>query len=136
MKILEAKSVYASQGKSWTPALEKRYNAALLKEKKDMFADFAIPFPAEIEAKFNAYVAKGKANPEVYLDNLCHTHIQYALDHYAEILYKKLIEECESETIYERELRKIVGKYGIRELVKAGYIKIHKSYRGNILYAI
>lgn len=136
MKILEAKSVYASQGKSWTPALEKRYNAALLKEKKDMFADFAIPFPAEIEAKFNEYVAKGKANPEVYLDNLCHTHIQYALDHYAEVLYKKLIAEYHGETIYEKELKKIVGKYGVRELIKAGYIELCKAYRGNKLYAI
>ena len=53
MNILEAKKECLEQGKVWTSSMEKRYNAALLKEKKDMFADFAIPFPAEIEAKFN-----------------------------------------------------------------------------------
>ena len=136
MNILETKRKYLAQGKVWTTSMEKRYNAALLKEKQKVFAGFAIPFPAEIETKFNEYVAKGNANAEVYLDNLCQSEIQYALDHYAEVLYKKLIEEYHGETIYERELKKIVGKYGIKELVNAGLIECCKAYRGNKLYAI
>lgn len=135
MNILEKKPEYVAQGK-WTDPLEKSYNKALIKEKKQLFKEMEIPFPSEIETKFWDAVSKGNKNAEVYLDNMCHTHIKYALDNYAEVLYQKLISEYHSETIYERELRKIVGKYGIKELVKGGLIEFRGSFKGNKLYAI
>ena len=136
MNILEAKSAYAAEGKPWSTSLEKRYNAALLKEKRNLFADFELPFPEEVASKFNEYVAQGKGNAEVYLDNLCHSHLQYSLDHYAEVVYNKLIAEYDGETIYEREMRKLLGKYATSELIKSGLIECCGSFKGNKLYAI
>lgn len=136
MNILEAKSEYAAQGKTWTASLERRYNRALLNAKKDLFEDMEIPFPKAIETKFYAAIEQGNRNVEVYLDNLCHSHIKYALDHYAEVLYDKLIEEYAGETIYERDMKKILGKYGTKELIKSGLIESCGVYRGNKLYAI
>jgi len=136
MNILEAKSEYLSQGKPWTPSLEKRYNAALLKEKQKLFSEMEIPFPKEIETKFYEAIAKGNRNAEVYLNNLCHSHIQYALDHYAEVLYDKLIAEHGGDTIYEREMKKILGRYGTKELIKSGLVECCGAFRGDKLYAI
>lgn len=136
MNILEAKAVYESQGKSWTASMEKRYNKALLNAKRELFKEMEIPFPKEIEDKFYDAVAKGNRNVEVYLDNLCHTYIQYAFDHYAEVLYDKLIAEHDGETIYEKEMQKILGKYGAKELIRSGLVKFQCAYRGSKRYAI
>ena len=136
MNILAMKADYAAKGKPWTESLEKRYNKALLEEKYDLFKDMEIPFPSEIESKFSEYIAKGNKHPEVYLDNLCHSYIKYALEHYAEILYDKLIAAHAGETIYEREMQKILGKYGAKELIKSGLVELQGSFRGSKLYAI
>ena len=135
MNILEAKPTYQAQDK-WTARMEERYNAALLKEKQKLFSELEIPFPSEIEAKFSEYVSKGNKHPEVYLENLCHSYIKYALDHYAEILYQKLISNYDGDTIYESEMHKILGKYGTHELIKSGLIESCGSYKGNRLFAI
>lgn len=136
MHILLMKADYQSKGKPWTPALEERYNAALLKEKQKLFDEFEIPFPSEIETKFYDAVAKGNRNLEVYLDNLCQSYIQHALDNYAQILYNKLIAEYDGETIYEREMRKILGKYGTKELIRSGLVECCDCFKGNKLYAL
>lgn len=136
MNILVMKEEYKAKGKPWTEALEKRYLAALLQEKQDLFHDMEIPFPKEIETKFYEAVAKGNRNAEICLDQLCYKHIQYALDHYAEVLHDKLIEEHPCETIYEREMKKILGRYGTKELIKSGLIELQGSFRGEKLYAI
>lgn len=136
MNILEAKSVYAEQGKPWTADHERRYNAALLQAKRELFADFEIPFPKEIAIKFEEYVASGKPNAETYLDNLCHSEIKYSLDHYAEVVYNKLIAEYHGETIYEREMKRILGKYATKELIKSGLVECCGSYKGSKLYAL
>lgn len=136
MNILLMKEEYKAKGKPWTEALEKRYLAALLQEKRNLFDDMEIPFPKSIETKFYEVVAKGNRNAEICLDQMCHKYIEYALDNYAKVLYDKLITEYDGETIYERELKKIVGKYGINELVKAGFIELQGCFRGSKLYAI
>ena len=135
MNILEVKPEYVAQG-NWTEPLETRYNKALIKEKKQLFKEMEIPFPSEIETKFWDAVSKGNKNAEIYLENLCHSHIKYALDNYAKVLYDKLISEYDGETIYERELQNLVGKYGIKELTRSGLIQCCGSYRGNKLYAL
>lgn len=136
MNILVMKEEYKAKGKPWTEALEKRWLAALLQEKRDLFDDMEIPFPKSIETKFYEAVAKGNRNAEICLDQMCHKYIEYALDNYAEVLYGKLITEYDGDTIYEKELKKLVGKYGITELTKAGLIKLQGCFRGQKLYAI
>lgn len=135
MNIIESKSEHISQGK-WTAKMEEQYNTALLKEKRKLFAEMQIPFPSEIEAKFADYISKGNKHADIYLENICHSYIQYAFDHYAEVLYQKLIADHGSETVNEREMRKILGKYGAKELERSGLVKFMCLKNGYKVYAL
>lgn len=151
MNIIEKKAHCAENHLRWTASDERKYNKAILNEKRDMFADFRIPFPEDIASGFNAEVVKGNKNAEVYLDNLCQSYIQFALDNYGKVMHELIKSVHGGETIYETEIMNILKKefhissiedrretcrLAIKEMVKANLIECQGSYKGDKLYAI
>lgn len=151
MDIIEKKAYCAENNLRWTASDEKRYNKAILNAKRDMFADFRIPFPEDIATSFSAEVAKGNKNAEVHLDNLCHSYIQFALDNYGKVMHELIKSVHRGETIYETEIMNIIRsefhitapkerqetfRLAMSEMVKANLIECQGSHRGEKLYAI
>lgn len=151
MNIIEKKAHCTENHLRWTAADERKYNRAILNAKRDMFVDFCVPFPEDIASSFNAEVAKGNKNAEVYLDNLCQSYIQFALDNYGKVIHEFLKSVYDGETIYETEILRLLKKefhiasakdreetcrLAVREMVKANLIECQGSYKGDKLYAI
>ena len=151
MDIIEKRERCIHNHLRWSALDEKRYNKAILKEKREMFADFHIPFPEDIATSFNAEVAKGNKKADVYLDNLCQSYIQFALDNYGKVIHELIKSVYDGETIYEtdimlilkrefhissREDREKTCRLAIREMIKANLIECQGSHRGEKLYAI
>lgn len=151
MNIIEKKAHCAENHIKWTARDEKLYNRAILNAKRDMFEDFRIPFPEDIATNFNAEVAKGNKNAEIYLDNLCQSYIQFALDNYGKVMHELIKSVYDGDTIYEMDIIRILKKefhisskadreetcrLAIREMVKANLIECQGSHRGEKLYAI
>ena len=151
MDIIEKKAHCAENHLRWTASDERRYNKAILKAKREMFADLCIPFPEDIATSFNAEVSKGNKNAEVYLDNLCQSYIQFALDNYGKVIHEFIKSVYDGDTIYEIDIMRILKRefhpssvedrnetcrLAIREMVKANLIECQGSHRGDKLYAI
>ena len=151
MDIIEKKAHCAENHLRWSASDEKRYNKAILKEKREMFADFNIPFPEDIATSFKAEVAKGNKRADIYLDNLCQSYIQFALDNYGKVIHELIKSVYDGEVIYELDIMRILKsefhissredreetcRIAIREMTKANLIECKGSHRGEKLYAI
>lgn len=151
MDIIEKKVHCAENHLRWTASDERKYNKAILNAKREMFADFHIPFPEDIATSFNSEVAKGNKNADVYLDNLCQSYIQFALDNYGKVIHEFLKSVYDGNTIYETDIMRILKsefnisskadreatcRLAVREMVKANLIECQGSRKGEKLYAI
>lgn len=106
-------------------------------EKKRLFKDFGIPWCPQIETEYKAKKReKGKEFAANYLDRLCHSYIQYALDNYPKILYELVKANHPSDAVYDYVLKKEIGDYGLNELIKANLIECCGTFNGSKLYAI
>ena len=106
-------------------------------EKKRLFKDFGIPWCPQIETEYKAKKReKGKECAANYLDRLCHSYIQYALDNYPKVLYELVKANHPSDAVYDYVLKKEIGDYGINELIKANLIECCGTFNGSKLYAI
>lgn len=106
-------------------------------EKKRLFKDFGIPWCPQIETEYKAKKReKGKEFAANYLDRLCHSYIQYALDNYPKVLYELVKANHPSDAVYDYVLKKEIGDYGINELIKANLIECCGTFNGSKLYAI
>lgn len=110
MDIIEKRERCIHNNLRWSSIDEKRYNKAILNAKRDMFEDFRIPFPEDIATSFKAEVAKGNKNADIYLDNLCQSYIQFALDNYGKVIHELIKSVYDGETIYESEIMKILKR--------------------------
>ena len=79
---------------------------------------------------------KGKGFAANYLDRLCHSYIQYALDNYPKVLYELVKANHPSDAVYDYVLKKEIGDYGLNELIKANLIECCGTFNGSKLYAI
>lgn len=151
MNIIEKKARCTENHFRWTAADERKYNKAILNAKREMFEDFRIPFPEDIATSFKAEVAKGNKKADIYLDNLCQSYIQFALDNYGKVIHEFIKSVYDGETIYETDIMRILRKefspaswadhneacrLAISEMIKANLIECQGSYRGDKLYAI
>ncbi len=136
MSLPMSKSECLKHGIKWTASKERQYNAALIKEKRKLFKELCIPFPAEIETKFYAAIDSGKKDVETYLDNLCQSKIIYAYDNYTKVIYEHLCANCKDEILSEKDIKIIVGKYGLSELKKANLLDPCNKSKTNRLYRI
>lgn len=151
MDIIEKKAHCAENHLRWSASDEKRYNKAILKEKREMFADFNIPFPEDIATSFKAEVAKGNKKADIYLDNLCQSYIQFALDNYGKVIHELIKSVYDGETIYESEIMKILKRefhisnlrdriitcnMAIDGMLDANLIVYQESKKGDRLFAI
>ena len=106
-------------------------------EKKRLFKDFGIPWCPQIETEYKAKKReKGKEFAANYLDRLCHSYIQYALDNYPKVLYELVKANHPSDAVYDYGLKKEIGDYGLNELIKANLMECCGAYNGANLYAI
>lgn len=99
------------------------YCAELLKEKKSLFEDLYIPFPTEIKVKLYEAANQGNRNCALYLDNMCHSYIKYALENYPQIMFELLLTKTQDDIVTQKTIEKAIGKYGFEELAKSGLIK-------------
>lgn len=111
---------------------------SLIAEKKDLFKDFGIPWCPQIETEYKAKKReKGKEFAANYLDRLCHSYIQYALDNYPKVLHELVkANHPKADAVYDYIIQREVGAYGFNELIKANLIECCGSFNGNKLYAI
>lgn len=106
-------------------------------EKKRLFKDFGIPWCPQIETEYKTKKReKGKEFAANYLDRLCHSYIQYALDNYPKVLYELVKANHPSDAVYDYVLKKEIGDYGLNELIKANLIECCGTFNGSKLYAI
>ena len=110
----------------------------IIVEKMEVFKDFNIPWSNSLEIKYRAHKKEhGRLKAEIYLDNLCQSYIQYALDHYADVVLEAVrARHPKAETIYADIIKEEVGSYGLNELIKANKIEYCGSFKGRKLYAI
>lgn len=97
----------------------------LIAEKKKVFHDLKILWNEEIEREYARQIfAYPKANPEVILDNICRTHLEYAFEHETETYYSWLKAKYPNgNAISQKSIQTEVGEDGFSLLISAGLIK-------------
>ena len=123
-------------GIKWTPERARVYYAFILAEKRRLLKEMLIPFPAEIEKKFNAVIKNGDKDPEVYLNHICRNYIHYAYDNYAKVLCDYINTESEKKLLTKQEIIRMVGRYGFEELCNAGMVRLRISEYRNEMYEV
>lgn len=129
-----SKAECLERGLEWTPKRESLYNAMYLGEKRDYFRHFCLPFPDDFEDKFyELYKKKGDAAYESF-DIMCGNRRMDDSERIAEVWVDYLKRNYRGKALYDRELKKLVGKYVLSEIEKSGLIEPVKVWRGSKLY--
>lgn len=108
------------------------------KQKQEVFRDFLIPWPEEIESKYKREIkAHPGADPELILDRICRPYFEYAFDHEAETYIAYLRQKYRNRNMLRSSLKNLLGEENFEMLVSEGYLEqVPYTEKGNYYYRI